>query len=95
MQRVPYIAQATDHQQLEWIGGSVMRVLLDAEHTGGQLTVVRSRLRRGDASPLHVHRRDDEMFVLLRGSGVIWVGDERRELGEGGAAFLPRDLPHA
>jgi quercetin dioxygenase-like cupin family protein len=90
-----YIAQASDHQQLEWIGGSLMTVLLDADATGGQLTVIRTQLRRGDASPLHMHSNEDEMFVLLKGSGIFWAGDERHEVEEGGVVFLPRNLPHA
>jgi hypothetical protein len=32
----PYLAQREDQQPLEWIGGSVFSVLLDAEATGGQ-----------------------------------------------------------
>jgi quercetin dioxygenase-like cupin family protein len=90
-----YLAQASDHQQLEWIGGSVMTVLLDADATGGQLTMIRTQLKRGDASPLHMHSNEDEMFMLLKGSGIFWVGEDRHEVDEGGVVFLPRNLPHA
>jgi quercetin dioxygenase-like cupin family protein len=93
--RSPYVAQATDQQQLEWLGGGIMTVLFDAQSTSGQLMVLRTRLRRGDAVPVHVHSREDEMFVLLQGSGVFWVGEDRFEVGEGGVVFLPRNLPHA
>lgn len=91
----PYIAQASEHQQLEWIGGGVMSVLFDAQSTGGQLTLLRTKLRQGDASPVHVHGNEDEMFVLLQGSGIFWVGDARYEVSEGGVVFLPRRIPHA
>ncbi|MCW2845287.1 MAG: hypothetical protein JWN22_3203 [Nocardioides sp.] len=90
-----HIAQAADHQQIGWLGGGTLSVLLDAATTGGQLTVVRSQLPAGSASPLHLHRREDEMFVLLKGRGLFHVGDEVHEVGEGGAVFLPRDVPHA
>jgi quercetin dioxygenase-like cupin family protein len=90
-----YIAQAADHQQLEWLGGHPIEILLDGSNTAGQVTVVRSHLAAGSSSPLHVHHREDEMFVLLRGEGLFWVGDECHEVGEGGAVFLPRDVPHA
>jgi mannose-6-phosphate isomerase-like protein (cupin superfamily) len=89
-----YIAQAAEHQQLEWIGGSTVTVLLDGEATGGQVAVVRSTLREGDAAPLHLHHNEDEMFVMLRGSGLFWVGDEEHALEEGGCVFLPREVPH-
>lgn len=68
---------------------------LDAAITGGQLTVIESHSRRGDASPMHIHSRDDEAFLLLDGEMTIWAGEERHRLQPGGVAFLPRNIPHA
>ncbi|WGX94251.1 cupin domain-containing protein [Nocardioides sp. L-11A] len=90
-----YIAQAADHERIEWIEGSELQILLDGSHTANQVTVVRSSLGAGAASPLHLHREEDEMFVVLEGHGIFWVGDERHEVGSGGAVFLPREIPHA
>lgn len=90
----PYVAQDADHQQLAWIGGSRMQVLLDAAATGGQLMLTRQVMRRGDAAPLHVHSREDEGFVVLQGRATFWVGEERHEVADGGVVWLPRDLPH-
>jgi quercetin dioxygenase-like cupin family protein len=90
----PHVAQAEGHQQLEWIGGSTMTVLLDAATTGDQLMVARTVLRRGGSAPLHVHSAEDGLFLMLKGAGTFWVGDERYEVREGGLAWLPRDLPH-
>lgn len=90
----PYIASAEEHQRLAWIGSTTVTVLLGDEHTAGQLAVLDSRLERGDAAPLHVHTREDEVFLLLEGAATIWVGDDRVTIGEGGVAFLPRGLRH-
>lgn len=49
----------------------------------------------GSASPLHVHGREDEMFIVLDGAATVVVGDARYDLRAGGVAFLPRDVPHA
>ncbi|MEV6889508.1 cupin domain-containing protein [Kribbella sp. NPDC051137] len=92
---ISYAGPAADHQQLEWLGGGVMQVLLDGERTGGQFSMFRSSAPAGAASPAHLHTREDEIFVLLRGSAIYWVGDQRFEVGEGSVAFLPRDVPHA
>ncbi|MDQ0577866.1 hypothetical protein [Streptomyces rishiriensis] len=46
---IPYLAQREDQQQLEWIGGSVLSVLLDADVTGGQLTVGCLDVSKGEA----------------------------------------------
>jgi quercetin dioxygenase-like cupin family protein len=91
----PCIRQPSEHQRLAYTGGSEVAILLDAAITGGQLTVVDTYPRRGDASPVHVHHHDDEVFLLLEGAMTVWVGDERRQLQAGGFAFLPREIPHA
>lgn len=92
---IPYLAQRGDQQQLEWIGGSIFSVLLDAEATGGQLTVGRFDAGLGEAPPFHMHNNEDEVFLLLAGSALVWAGDEQHELREGGIVFLPRRIPHS
>lgn len=89
-----YVAQAAELQQLSWIGGSTLSVLLDSAATGGSLMVMSSELSAGDAAPLHQHSREDEAFLLLTGSAVVWCGDDRFAVGPGAVAFLPRDVPH-
>ncbi|MDX6202068.1 MAG: hypothetical protein QOE24_173 [Frankiales bacterium] len=90
-----YLAQNAEHQQIEWLGGGIMQVVLDSDITAGQLTVLRTVLPKGSSTPVHVHGPEDEMFLLLQGAMTCWVGEDRYELREGGVAFLPRDLPHA
>lgn len=91
---IPYLAQREDQQQLEWIGGSTFSVLLDAEATDGRLTVGRFDVSKGEAPPFHMHKKEDEVFLLISGSALVWVGDEEHELREGGIVFLPRGIPH-
>ncbi|MEU2421149.1 cupin domain-containing protein [Streptomyces sp. NPDC007851] len=91
---IPFLAQREDQQRLEWIGGSVFSVLLDAEATGGQLTVGRFDVSKGEAPPFHVHNNEDEVFLLLSGSALVWADEEEHELREGGIVFLPRRVPH-
>src|SRR5947207_10413435 len=91
----PYIRQAREHQWLGWAAGREMAVILDSAATGGQLTVIDAHTRRCDATPVHVHSRDDEAFLLLDGAMTVWVGDQRHQLQPGGIAFLPRNIPHA
>jgi quercetin dioxygenase-like cupin family protein len=91
----PHVSQAIDLERLEWLGGGIVSVLLDAEKTDGAVTVLRSSAADGAASPVHVHADDDEIVVLLQGSGVFWAGENRYELTDGGVAFLPRGVPHA
>ncbi|MFD3533694.1 cupin domain-containing protein [Streptomyces sp. NPDC058664] len=90
-----YLAQREDQQKLEWIDGGTFSVLLDKEATDGQLTVGRFEVARGEAPPFHLHTREDEIFMLLKGSALVWSGDEESELREGGIVYLPRNVPHS
>jgi quercetin dioxygenase-like cupin family protein len=90
-----YIAQAEEHQQLAWMGTSTLDVLVDSAVTNGQVLIMAAQSSRGSGVPVHVHRGEDEVFVLLEGSLIVWVGHERIELRAGGVAFLPRKVPHA
>lgn len=90
----PYVAQPNQHQRIEWLGRSVLSVLLDGQASGGRLTVIEVKAERGDASPFHIHSQEDETFVVLEGSMTVWIGEERYHIGAGGIGFLPRGLPH-
>ncbi|MCC8247122.1 cupin domain-containing protein [Saccharothrix luteola] len=90
-----HLAQPGEQQQLEWIGGSTFSVLLDSAATGGQLTVGRFAAEKGEAPPFHLHTREDEIFMLISGTALVWSGDEDAvELEEGGIIYLPRNVPH-
>ena len=89
-----YFAAAAEHQQLAWMGGSTLEVLVDSAVSNGQVLIMRSNTTRGSGVPVHVHQREDEIFLLLNGALTVWAGDQRRELSAGGVAVLPRGVPH-
>jgi quercetin dioxygenase-like cupin family protein len=78
-----------------WAGNSVFDVILDEEHTGGAIALLDYRGSRGDATPLHVHRREAEIFYLLSGTIRAWAGDDVLTLNEGSAIYLPPKQAHA
>lgn len=91
---IPYLAQPEQQQKLEWLAGSTFSVLLDAAATDGQLTVGRFDVQKGEAPPFHLHTREDEIFLLISGTALLWAGEEQWELSEGGIVYLPRNIPH-
>ena len=91
----PYVASAQQHQQIQWLEGALVRVLLDAATTGGELAVVEEVSSQPYATPLHLHPADDQTFIVLEGSLRVWVGEDRHDVNAGGIAFLPRNIPHA
>ena len=90
-----YLARPEQHQQLEWLGGSTLSILLDGAATDGRLMVGRFDVSKGEAPPYHVHSNEDEVFMLITGTALVWADDQESELTEGGIVFLPRKVPHS
>jgi quercetin dioxygenase-like cupin family protein len=89
-----YLAQPEQQQQLEWLDGGTLAMLLDGKATGGQLMIGRFDVAEGEAPPYHKHTREDEVFLLIKGTALVWCDDEEYELAEGGIVFLPKGIPH-
>jgi quercetin dioxygenase-like cupin family protein len=90
-----YLAQPEQQQQLEWLDGGTLGLLLDGKATDGQLLVGRFDVSEGEAPPFHMHTREDEVFMLIKGTALLWHGEEVMELREGGIVYLSRNVPHA
>lgn len=57
---------------------------------GGKLGVVLNRLPSGSLGcPFHWHAREDEVFYILEGRGVLRYGEETRELRPGDCISCP------
>lgn len=89
-----YIAQPEQQQQLEWLDGGTLAMLLDGQASNGQLMIGRFDVAEGEAPPYHTHTREDEVFLLLKGAALVWCDDEEYELSEGGIVYLPKQVPH-
>ena len=56
----------------------------------GHLGVNQSRLRPGHTTcPFHWHLREDEVFFVLSGRGILRYGDALREIGPGDCVSCP------
>src|ERR1700759_1240423 len=89
-----YFASAGEHQKLAWIKDSSLEILVDSAASGGQVLIMRSDTEQGHGVPVHVHQREDEIFLLLNGTLTVWAGDQRRDLATGSVAVLPKGNPH-
>jgi quercetin dioxygenase-like cupin family protein len=74
--------------------GELYRVRVSGADTGGSFAVLDTEGRRGHGSPMHVHRRDSEIFLVLSGALQVVVDGREHEAGEGSAAVLPAGRPH-
>ncbi|MEM1606526.1 MAG: cupin domain-containing protein [Candidatus Bathyarchaeia archaeon] len=42
----------------------------------------------------HVHKDHEQIYYLIKGSGIILVSDEKAEVKAGDCIYLPSDIPH-
>ena len=69
-----------------WFLGTLARIKLDGEQTGGRFALWEAEVPRGAAPPLHSHPQD-ETFYVLEGEVTVWVEDEPRLCRPGAATF--------
>jgi quercetin dioxygenase-like cupin family protein len=74
--------------------GELYRVRVSGADTAGGFAVLDTEAPRGHGSPMHVHRDDSEVFLVLSGTLRVVVDGEEHEAGEGSAAVLPAGRPH-
>lgn len=72
-----------------------VEVLVSADDGEDAICVVEHRVPAGDSPPLHVHRNEDETFVILEGRVRFLVGDETFVLSAGTAAVAPKGIAHS
>lgn len=66
-----------------------------AEDSGGAFVLVEGGLPPRMLITPHVHTREDEISIVIRGRLGVRIGDSEYELGPGGVAIKPRGIPHA
>jgi mannose-6-phosphate isomerase-like protein (cupin superfamily) len=49
----------------------------------------------GSMQAIHEHPDSEQVYVIVRGRGLMQVGDEAEELGEGSLVFIPPGTGHA
>jgi len=49
----------------------------------------------GHATVEHHHAGQDEIFMIMEGSGTITIGDEAVRVGPGSLVYAPADVKHA
>lgn len=54
----------------------------------------RLELPTGFGPPLHVHAREDELFIIKSGRFEITSGRDRFEVEAGDVVYAPRDVAH-
>jgi quercetin dioxygenase-like cupin family protein len=78
-----------------WFNGGFALLKATADQTEGRLAAIEFLVPKGFASPLHIHRAEDEFFVVLSGEVRVRHGEDVIEAVAGSLVYGPRDVPHA
>jgi quercetin dioxygenase-like cupin family protein len=76
-----------------WFLGTLVRMKLTGEQTGGRFALWEGVLPRGAAPPLHSHPQD-ETFYVLDGDVTVWLGEHTRSCRPGDTVFAPAETAH-
>jgi len=78
-----------------WFNGGLGVLKATADLTGGRFAAMELLAPKGFASPLHIHRDEDEFFVVLSGEVRVQHGEDVIEAVAGSMIYGPRDVAHA
>jgi quercetin dioxygenase-like cupin family protein len=78
-----------------WFNGGLGVLRATGDQTEGRYAVMELLAPKGFASPLHIHRREDEFFVVLSGEVRVQHGEAVIEAVAGSVVYGPRDVAHA
>jgi len=75
--------------------GQVGRALASTEETNGAMSVMTALGPAGRPIPLHVHEKEHDYFLCVRGRIQVWADGESRILNPGDVASVPAGVAHA
>lgn len=74
--------------------GNEILFKLTADQSGGALSVGLATVPPGGQVPVHVHDRDDELFLIIEGRYRFCINGDWKDVGSGALVYLPRGIPH-
>jgi len=84
------------HIQLKGVNNNILDVKISASDTrGGMAIFEQTSLSQGKGTPLHIHDKQDEVFIVKEGEYLFKVGEDIFKLAPGDTIFLPRQVAHA
>ena len=83
------------NSDLLWFGNTLIAVKLSSQSGADNISVVEHWMPHGEAPPLHIHQREDEVFHILDGVMRFRVGDDEIIGRAGDTVIAPKGVPHA
>ena len=77
-----------------WFNGGFGLLRATAVQTNGHFAILELLAPKGFAAPFHIHRQEDEFFLVLSGQVRVRHADAVIEAVAGSLVYGPRDVPH-
>jgi quercetin dioxygenase-like cupin family protein len=84
-----------DEGEALWFNGGYGLLKATADLTAGRFAAMELRAPKDFASPLHIHRAEDEFFIVVEGEVRVRHGEDVIEAVAGSVVYGPRGVPHA
>jgi quercetin dioxygenase-like cupin family protein len=92
----PYVLGPEDGEAFWGLDNSLWSLKATAEQTGGRFSLIEEIAPRGEGTPLHVHREDDETFYVLEGELTFYLDNEQPIPASAGSfVHIPGGVVHA
>ena len=86
--------RATGEGRTIHVVGDDLVIKVSSRDTGGAFTMFESRTLPLHGPPLHLHREQDETFLVLEGNYLFEVDGQEIYAGPGSTVFAPRGSRH-
>jgi quercetin dioxygenase-like cupin family protein len=92
----PYVLGPEEGEAF-WGFGALWTPKATAEQTGGRFSMIEEVAPRGEGTPLHVHREDDETFYVLEGELTFYLNEGGQPILASAGSFvhIPGGVVHA
>jgi mannose-6-phosphate isomerase-like protein (cupin superfamily) len=77
-----------------WFMDTLVTVCVRHDQGEDGISVLERLAPRGESPPLHVHRREDEVFHVLEGELRVRAGDAELRIGAGESLLAPKGVAH-
>jgi quercetin dioxygenase-like cupin family protein len=89
----PQVVRGDEAEALWWFD-SLAIIKATADTTAGQVSIIDVTEPPNAETPLHVHHREDEGFLILEGDATFEIGSLTIEARAGDYLLGPRGIPH-
>ena len=76
------------------LDGSMITEILRPEDGARRMSLAVAEVAEGARTISHLHHTSDEIYYILRGEAVVYLGNQPHRLGPGDAIYIPAGTVH-